>query len=328
MFSQGFDIICEIKEKNALRRAANCIGAAYAFIFVFSFLLQIAMTVAIVILGEKATKFISVYEDPVMSALLQAVLSVIMFIPMFLIVTKLARRTVSSVIEIKKPKKESFWYLVLIGVGACQIGEVLATLFHSVLAEIGLAPNMPQMEYGTSVSGVLMAFLSIAVVPALVEEFAVRGVIMGLLKPFGQGFSIIVSAVVFGLMHGNLVQIPFAFFAGLALGFITVKSGSIWPAVVVHFINNAISVAAGYLQMLTGAGVSNTVYSVLGILLLLAGAFGTAALSQKEKTLFSLESSDRKLSEKQKFSTFFSAPIVIIGLVMTAIEIIFVQVAY
>ncbi len=328
MFSQGFDIICEIKEKNAIRRAANCIGAAYAFIFVFTFLLQIALTVTVMVLGNRSGAFIAVYEDAVMNSLLQVAVSVLMFIPMFLLAIKLAGRTPSSVISIKKPKKGSFWLLVLVGIGVCQLGEVLASVFDSVLAGMGLAPDMPSTEYGTTPTGVIMAFLSIAVVPALVEEFALRGAVLGILKPFGQGFAIIVSAVVFGLMHGNLVQIPFAFLVGLALGYITIKSDSLWPAVTVHFLNNAISVGFGYLDMAVGERVTNAAYAVFGIIILLLGIFGTVRLSQKDEGLFLLEKNDMKLNEKRKLGAFFSAPFVIIALVMTAIEIIFVQVAY
>ena len=42
-------------------------------------------------------------------------------------------------------------------------------------------------------------------------------------------------------MHGNFVQIPFAFVVGLMLGYLAVKTGTIWLSMLVHFSNNFIS---------------------------------------------------------------------------------------
>ncbi len=327
MFSYGFDLK-EYKQKTALKRAANCIGAAYAFIFVFSFFVNIVTLVAAFLMGDNGEGVFALIEDPIFGCLLQIILSVVMFVPMFLAAVPLAGGKPSSVIAFKRPKTENLLPIIAMGIGACQIGEVLATLFDSVLSDVGVSPNMPEMEFGTSFSGVLLAFLSIAVVPALVEEFALRGVVLGLLKPYGQGFAIIVSAVIFGLMHGNLVQIPFALVVGLALGFITVKSGSVWTAVLVHFINNAISVGFSYLQMSVGDNVANLVYACLSLGFLLLGVLGTVTAAIRDKNLFVLEKSEKALTEKDKHKTFWASPFIIVALCMTVLEVIFVQVMY
>ncbi len=54
------------------------------------------------------------------------------------------------------------------------------------------------------------------------------------------------TSVVFGLMHGNFTQVPFAIIAGVALGFVRVKTGSMWPSMILHFLNNFISVWYSY----------------------------------------------------------------------------------
>ncbi len=327
MFSYGFDLN-EYKQKTALRRAANCIGAAYAFIFVFSFLINIVTIVIAFIMGDNGESLFKWIEDPIFGSLLQIVLSLFMFIPVFLAAVPLAGGKPSSVIAFKLPKTGNLFPVIAMGIGACQIGEILASVFDSVLSEAGLSPSMPEMTFGTSFSGVLLAFLSIAVVPALVEEFALRGVVLGLLKPYGQGFAIIVSSIIFGLMHGNLVQIPFAFIVGLALGFITVKTGSVWPAVLVHFINNSISVGFSYLQMAANEDIANLLFACLSIGLLLLGVIGTVTAQIKEKEFFILEKNEEPLTEIEKHKAFWFSPFIIIALVMTALEIIFVQVMY
>ena len=62
------------------------------------------------------------------------------------------------------------------------------------------------------------------------------------LRRYGDRFAVIMSSFVFALMHGNMVQIPFAFIAGIALGYAVIKTGSLWTGIIVHFINNSMAV--------------------------------------------------------------------------------------
>jgi len=126
----------------------------------------------------------------------------------------------------------------------------------------------------TTVLSLVLNLVSTAVLPALVEEMVFRGYILGALRPQGDGLAIVFSAVFFGLLHGNLLQIPFAFILGLIFGYLTVQTGSIWPAVLLHFLNNAFSVvlqyAARFLPDLDSIGMLNgaafTVMAVLGVI--------------------------------------------------------------
>ena len=69
-----------------------------------------------------------------------------------------------------------------------------------------------------------------------------RYIPLRLLLPYSRRSALLVSAIMFSLIHLNLFQIPYALFAGVALAFIVVLSGSILPAILLHALNNAISV--------------------------------------------------------------------------------------
>ena len=88
----------------------------------------------------------------------------------------------------------------------------------------------------------VLEFISIALVPAVCEEFLFRGVIAANLLPYGKGVAIIGSAVLFGLMHQNAAQIFYTTVAGIFMGYVYVKTGSILCSTIIHFINNGISV--------------------------------------------------------------------------------------
>lgn len=99
---------------------------------------------------------------------------------------------------------------------------------------------------GTSASGAMaqsdtsVAMLLYTCIGApFIEEILFRGAVMRSLQNFGRRFAVVASALIFGLIHGNLVQTPFAFLVGLVLGYAAMEYG-IWWSIALHFFNNAI----------------------------------------------------------------------------------------
>lgn len=92
----------------------------------------------------------------------------------------------------------------------------------------------------------LFALFTVAVVPAICEEILFRGYILRAFeKSWGIIAAIIVSGFLFGLFHlqlGNLMPLAML---GFVLAVMTWLSGSIWPAVVAHFMNNGVAVVVG-----------------------------------------------------------------------------------
>ena len=73
----------------------------------------------------------------------------------------------------------------------------------------------------------------------LLEECVFRGWFLRSCQPYGKTFAITVSALFFGLLHGNVVQSPFAFTAGLIFGYVAVEFGLHW-ALFLHIFNNLV----------------------------------------------------------------------------------------
>jgi len=97
-------------------------------------------------------------------------------------------------------------------------------------------------------AGDFWAILAItAILPAVFEEFTHRGVLLsGLEYRNSERTAILVSAVMFGLMHTNPSQMIFATFGGIVFGYVVIKTDSILPAMCAHFANNAVSVLLDY----------------------------------------------------------------------------------
>lgn len=87
-------------------------------------------------------------------------------------------------------------------------------------------------------SPIIMIIGAIIVAP-IFEEILCRGIILeGLLLRNKPYISIIISSLIFSIMHGNLVQIPNAFFIGVIIGIIYYKTKSLLPCIFAHFTNN------------------------------------------------------------------------------------------
>lgn len=88
----------------------------------------------------------------------------------------------------------------------------------------------------------VLSILTTAIIPGFVEELLFRGVILTNLLPYGKSPAILISAVLFGLMHQNPAQMFYATMAGVVLGLVYVRTRSIWGGVLIHFMNNLFSV--------------------------------------------------------------------------------------
>lgn len=87
----------------------------------------------------------------------------------------------------------------------------------------------------------------ICLVPALVEEFLTRGVIMRMLKPYGIVLAMIVSSLAFTILHFDIHSFFVYFMLGMLLSTVKIATGSIWASVLMHFSNNLTAVLSGIL---------------------------------------------------------------------------------
>jgi sodium transport system permease protein len=85
--------------------------------------------------------------------------------------------------------------------------------------------------------------LVIGLAPAICEELAFRGFILSGLRRMGHKWgAIVLAAVIFGLAHGILQQSLGACVVGIVIGYLAVKTGSLWPGVLYHLVHNSLSV--------------------------------------------------------------------------------------
>ena len=150
----------------------------------------------------------------------------------------------------------------------------LNLLFIKFFKLFGYVPKKSQ-SYFPDVSGGLIvpAIIVIAIIPAIFEEVMFRGLLLNCCwNGMGCIRAILVTGFCFSLFHGSPEQTVYQFIAGCAFAFLAVRSGSILPSILMHFINNALIVifyacglldVSGNLTMPTTAFIIVTVFSAI-----------------------------------------------------------------
>ena len=176
---------------------------------------------------------------------------------------------------------------VIAGLGFCMLGNIINSYITVFFDSMNVEFTSPEIPMAEGVTGIIITFFRLAITAAVVEELSFRGYVMGNLRFFGDGFAIAVSSVVFALLHGNMVQAPFALMAGFALGYFSVKTGTIWTAVIIHLLNNSVSTVIYYLSESYGQE------EIIGLYALIL--YGTIFLGAISFFYFSLRTRGRQL---------------------------------
>ena len=303
------DFFAEQNEKRAVRRISWAIAVpGVIFFLVTRYWGKIILSVA-GRLGIENERVMAFLRDPGVLQLLQIGLSFLLMTAPFILCAKIAGARVGKIAALKKPESGSNLAYFFFGLGFCSFANIAVNTAGRLFKEFGVYYTMPKSEDPEGAFGVLLVIFSTVIVPAVLEEFAFRGIVFGLLLPYGEGFAILATATVFGLFHGNFEQIPFAFLVGLVLGFVRVKTGSIALCMAIHAANNLVAMSTSYSSALPTA-VSSLLYTAYVMAALTLSVLGVAFLRGRNDFVFS--PAKTALSAKKVSAAFFASPAFII----------------
>lgn len=132
------------------------------------------------------------------------------------------------------------WVLIALAAGCFAFFAKVLAIFL-VMQMTGDTTNIQEV-YGVGGSGgwlsLILATLLLSVLTPIGEEFLFRGVVTTALLRYGAVAGVAGGALIFALLHGVNLVFPAAITTGLIAGEIFRRSGSIWPAVIVHAVVN------------------------------------------------------------------------------------------
>lgn len=187
---------------------------------------------------------VSVMESSWFSVAGRSILGYLITIPMFLwLLRKLPGGVPDDIMVKKKLRVKKLLSLFVIAMGLGYVFNLVGVIINLIIAIAKgvnfstLNPIMDVMQQITPIGGIYVALAA-----PVIEEFLFRGVILGKTKQYGEKTAILFSAVLFGLLHGNIAQTLYATFIGLILGYTAVKTGGIVYSCIIHMMINSYSI--------------------------------------------------------------------------------------
>lgn len=145
----------------------------------------------------------------------------------------------------KKITLTVLFYSTLLGFVLFFINNYVADIFYTILSLFGYDNSI---NVALSVNkGIGLEFLLTAIVPGFCEEVLHRGMFLrGSQKQGYTRYGLLFSSILFGLAHLNIMQFFYAMILGGLMGLVVIVTDSIYPAMIIHFMNNALSIYFSY----------------------------------------------------------------------------------
>ena len=187
----------------------------------------------------------------------------------------LAMFTVTKVVEIKRQEKRHFLHhfekcnpkyvlfalIFAVGMflGLGFANSLIASIFETDHASSSTLPLNSLFNY-------LIFTVFYAIIPAIEEEVFFRGLLYENLEHSNKVWTVLFLAFAFSVYHSSIHQTVYQFVYGLGLTVLVMKSGSIVPSMIAHFINNFAVLTLEYFKI--PLDLFNPIVIVIGCLLL------------------------------------------------------------
>lgn len=316
----------EYEYKRNLRKTANGVGLLLILFMITELVFSLVTVIAYIISGSSAEDAL---ETALGMTLFNGVFSLVTFFFVGIIFCLIRKESFAQLFPFKKVGAGHLAMLVVIGITFSLLSNYVADAIISLFEMFGLTSSYSGSVEIEGSGDIFMSYLTIAIIPALAEEFAFRGIMMGMLRKYSDAMALIVSSAIFGLMHGNIVQIPFAFCGGLVFGFIALKTNSLLPGILIHFFNNALSVTLDLIVNNTEMteNVANIIFNALIIVLCVLSFLFIRKILKTHPDFLKFPDSNKGIPFREKMKTVCSSPTLIVYTVMIVNTTVFSEIA-
>lgn len=172
-------------------------------------------------------------------------------------------------ITMKKDPQKTIIYILAAVSTAILSGFAAIAIEKFVKVPDGGINTISEMIYS---GAAILSVITVVILAPILEEIIFRGIIFNKLNSkMNTTAAIIISALVFGIFHMNIVQGLNAFVIGIVLAFIYAKTHNLYTCISIHFINNLLSVITQRINYaVNGAYTSDTLASVILQVLIIA----------------------------------------------------------
>ncbi|WP_250278175.1 CPBP family intramembrane glutamic endopeptidase [[Clostridium] colinum] len=173
--------------------------------------------------------------EPKNSYILNPIVFTIYFILPILLYTILKKVKIKDIIPLNPLSLKNFILVIFISFSVIPLTDFVSSIgdvfFENIIID--------ELYQETSNLNLFQLLFTIALVPAIAEELAFRGVILSGYKKNSLITAMLMSSLYFGMMHGNLNQFVYTTLCGIFMAFLVKITNSIYSSMIMHFIFNA-----------------------------------------------------------------------------------------
>ena len=219
----------------------------------------------------------------------------------------------------RKPAADMTVGGVFVGLGVGVAASYVTAYLESALGLFGIGITMPEYDIPKSFFALILYLVAMVVAPAFIEEMIFRGVVMQSLRRFGDTFALVASALIFGIFHLNLIQMPYAFILGLCIGYFVMRTGSLWVGVLIHFVNNSVAVIFTLAEPLLSENAYVLLNLVYALGAVLCGIIAVCILLSRHRDMFRFVKTPSILSPGKRVQYFITSPALVIAMVVAVL---------
>jgi len=193
---------------------------------------------------------------------------------------------------------------VFASLGVSLVALYAADFARYIYGFFGLYFYEPQNVLPSDIPGTILYIINMTLLPAFLEEFAFRGILMQSFRRFGDSFALLVSSILFSLVHISPISMPHAFIMGLVIGYFVLFTGSLHTGMVIHFVYNLLAVIISQLYLLEPP-FDVMLFHIIQAAFAISGIIAMIWLSKSYQNMFSLKNSSTINRSNQKLRCFF-----------------------
>ena len=143
-------------------------------------------------------------------------------------------------------------------------------IIGALLSKFGFPDTSPDFSLSGGFLYNLFTFISVVILAPIFEELIFRGTILQVLSKYNKVFAILVTSLLFGLLHLNMTQAVPAFFMSLILCYMCLKTDSLLVTILAHAGNNLLALMSVYSDnfvLITVVIMAFVIYGLITIIL-------------------------------------------------------------
>jgi len=160
---------------------------------------------------------------------------------------KKSHKKFSEVFPLNKVSLSSWIAVIVFTFGLIIVSSEIDNIVSYLIPK----PDFFQEMFGTVIDNeyIIVSIIIVGIIPAFAEEMTFRGVILsGFKDNYSLKKAVIVSALLFGIVHMNPWQFVTAFIFGMTAGWVCLKTKSLLLCIYMHLFNNMTSVIFNRLE--------------------------------------------------------------------------------